>query len=433
MENELILKDLMPYWLDSAHNTVICNTVNMSSMILLTGPNGGGKSSLLRSICAAALLGMCGLMVPAASANIPRFDSLMLRMMPQDSPADGQSSFQMEMSQLRSVLCEADNRSLVLIDEVCRGTEVQKGTALAASVIEYLDSIGCMGILSTHLHGLLDMQLNVRRLVFKAMGTVNVDGILKPTWKMKDGWCRESLAFETARSQGVQETVIERAGELYKKYFAQATVIHDTRPLSGCLACTDSSSNSLSTQNETKDPFNHKDNEQAAESGSISQTRNVQDELLDFSQGASSRESNRESQIFEELCRQKVSEIYKRFSSNEMHGDSELVFTTISGRKQPPPGVTGCSCVYLMARPDGRFYVGQTDNISGRIKAHRSRPGLKKVTFVYVQVSGKSAASELETFLINELPRHDVELVNKCDQFHRHFGTRIESHSQLPF
>lgn len=63
-------------------------------MFLVTGPNGGGKSSLLRSLCAAALLGMCGFMVPAESAVIPHFDSIMLHMKSYDSPADGKSSFQ---------------------------------------------------------------------------------------------------------------------------------------------------------------------------------------------------------------------------------------------------------------------------------------------------------------------------------------------------
>lgn len=121
----------------------------------------------------------------------------------------------MEMSELRTILCEVTSRSLVLVDELCRGTEVQKGTAIAASVIEFLDSVGCVGVLSTHLHGLLDMKLNVKNVVYKAMGAAMVDGVLKPTWKMGDGCCRESLAFETARCEGVPESVLQRAEQLY--------------------------------------------------------------------------------------------------------------------------------------------------------------------------------------------------------------------------
>lgn len=88
------LTGLSPYWFDVASGTAVHNTVDMQSLFLLTGPNGGGKSSLLRSICAAALLGICGLMVPAESACIPHFDSIMLHMKSYDSPVDGKSSFQ---------------------------------------------------------------------------------------------------------------------------------------------------------------------------------------------------------------------------------------------------------------------------------------------------------------------------------------------------
>lgn len=88
------LVGLTPYWFDVAQGSAVQNTVDMTSLFLLTGPNGGGKSSLLRSISAAALLGICGFMVPAKSASIPHFDSIMLHVKSYDSPADGKSSFQ---------------------------------------------------------------------------------------------------------------------------------------------------------------------------------------------------------------------------------------------------------------------------------------------------------------------------------------------------
>ena len=88
------INGLSPYWFDVAQGSAVQNTVDMQSLFLLTGPNGGGKSSLLRSICAASLLGICGLMIPAESALIPHFDSIMLHMKSYDSPSDGKSSFQ---------------------------------------------------------------------------------------------------------------------------------------------------------------------------------------------------------------------------------------------------------------------------------------------------------------------------------------------------
>ncbi|KAL5712066.1 DNA mismatch repair ATPase msh1 [Ranunculus cassubicifolius] len=137
------LTGLSPYWFDVAQGNAILNTVEMNSFFLLTGPNGGGKSSLLRSVCAAALLGICGLMVPAGSASIPHFDSIMLHMKSYDSPADGKSSFQMEMSEIRSIISGATSKSLVLVDEICRGTETAKGTCIAGSIIENLDDGNC--------------------------------------------------------------------------------------------------------------------------------------------------------------------------------------------------------------------------------------------------------------------------------------------------
>lgn len=92
--NRMKFVGLSPYWFNAAEGSAVQNTVDMECLFLLTGPNGGGKSSLLRSICASALLGICGLMVPAESALIPNFDSIMLHMKSYDSPADGKSSFQ---------------------------------------------------------------------------------------------------------------------------------------------------------------------------------------------------------------------------------------------------------------------------------------------------------------------------------------------------
>ncbi|KAJ0234681.1 DNA mismatch repair protein MSH1 [Hirschfeldia incana] len=368
------LTGLSPYWFDVASGTAVHNTVDMQSLFLLTGPNGGGKSSLLRSICAAALLGICGFMVPAESAYIPHFDSIMLHMKSYDSPVDGKSSFQVEMSEIRSIVSQATSRSLVLIDEICRGTETAKGTCIAGSVIESLDASGCLGIVSTHLHGIFDLPLTARNVTYKAMGAENVEGQTKPTWKLTDGVCRESLAFETAKREGVPETIIQRAEALYLSVYAKEASSRVVRP-----NITESSS---ASSHEISKP--------------VRSERSSEKDLT---------------KAILQICGKKMVE------------PVGLECLSIGARELPPPSTVGSSCVYVMKRPDKRLYIGQTDDLEGRIRAHRAKEGLQGSSFLYLVVQGKSIACQLETLLINQLHEQGYSLANLADGKHRNFGT----------
>ncbi|CBI23729.3 unnamed protein product, partial [Vitis vinifera] len=370
--NWMKITGLSPYWLDVAQGSAVHNTVDMKSLFLLTGPNGGGKSSLLRSICAAALLGICGFMVPAESALIPHFDSIMLHMKSYDSPADGKSSFQIEMSEMRSIITGATSRSLVLIDEICRGTETAKGTCIAGSIVETLDKIGCLGIVSTHLHGIFTLGLNTKNAICKAMGTEYVDGKTKPTWKLIDGICRESLAFETAQKEGIPETIIRRAEELYLS-------IHSKDLITGGTICP-----KIESTNEME--VLHKKVESAVTI----------------------------------VCQKKLKELYKQKNTSKL---PEINCVAILPGEQPPPSTIGASSVYVLFSTDKKLYVGETDDLEGRVRAHRSKEGMQKASFLYFVVPGKSLACQLETLLINQLPVQGFQLVNRADGKHRNFGT----------
>ncbi|KAI3723468.1 hypothetical protein L2E82_35065 [Cichorium intybus] len=361
--NEMKIIGLSPYWFDVAEGNAVNNTIEMKSIFLLTGPNGGGKSSLLRSICAAALFGICGFMVPAESAIIPQFDSIMLHMKSYDSPADGKSSFQIEMSELRSIITCATSKSLILVDEICRGTETAKGTCIAASFLETLDSIGCLGIVSTHLHDIFNLPLTTKNTVFKAMGSQKVNGQTTPTWKLTDGICKESLAFETAQREGVPETIIQRAQQLYD--------------------------NMNSNKN-----FNHSIQETCF-SDIVGESK---DQMENFVKDLES--------VVSMICRK-----------------NKIKCVLIGPQKQPPPSVIGASSVYVIIRPDNRLYVGETDDLEGRVRAHRAKQGMQNASFLYFLVSGKSLACQLETLLINRLPKHGFQLTNVADGKHRNFGT----------
>ncbi|XP_020084562.1 DNA mismatch repair protein MSH1, mitochondrial isoform X3 [Ananas comosus] len=391
---EMALLGLSPYWLDVAQGNAILNNIKMRSLFLLTGPNGGGKSSILRSICAAALLGICGLMVPAESAVIPHFDSIMLHMKTYDSPADGKSSFQIEMSEIRALVTRATAKSLVLVDEICKGTETIKGTCIAGSVIETLDQIGCLGIISTHLHGIFDLPLATKNVVPKAMGIEIIDGYIKPTWKLIDGTCKESLAFQTAEKEGMPESIIRRAEELY-----------------AAANATDKST--ISSINEKH--FISKS------------TVNGVGELFDSSRNALEISWSPLKLLLKEvesaitiICQQKLIELYNKKIISDL---AEVTCVAVGAREQPPPSTVGTSSIYVLFRPDKKLYVGQTDDLVGRLRAHRSKEGMQDAAALYVIVPGKSIASQLETLLINQLPLKGFQLISKADGKHRNFGT----------
>lgn len=399
--NRMKFVGLSPYWFNAAEGSAVQNTVDMQSLFLLTGPNGGGKSSLLRSICASALLGICGLMVPAESALIPNFDSIMLHMKSYDSPADGKSSFQVEMSEIRSLVTGASSRSLVLVDEICRGTETAKGACIAGSIVETLDRIGCLGIVSTHLHGIFDLPLDTSNTVYKAMGTEYVDGRTKPTWRLIDGICRESLAFETAKKEGIPESIIQRAEDLYFSAYAKGVIsgktVNSVGQFSSDRIVNDSDEAHLSSGTTASlHPSTH-----STKAVDTVEKKDIENAIT-------------------MICQKKLIELYKQKNTSEV---VSFHCVAIGAREQPPPSAISASCVYVMLRPDKKLYVGVTDDLESRIRSHRSKEGMDNAAFLYFIVPGKSIACLLETLLINQLPIKGFKLTNVSDGKHRNFGT----------
>jgi hypothetical protein len=157
--NKLVVEGLTPYWL--SRRLAVRNNISLTGLFLLTAPNMSGKSTLMRSIVTAALLANCGLYIPASRAAIPRYDNFFLRSASYDIPKEGKSAFALEMDDVRILLRDCTNRSIVMLDEIGKGTSARDGAALAGALLEHLDHIGVSGVFATHLHELFRLPLKL--------------------------------------------------------------------------------------------------------------------------------------------------------------------------------------------------------------------------------------------------------------------------------
>jgi hypothetical protein len=234
------------------------------------------------------------------------------------------------MSEIRSLVTRATGRSLVLIDEICRGTETAKGTCIAGSIIERLDDVGCLGIISTHLHGIFDLPLSLNNTDFKAMGTEVVNGCIQPTWRLTDGICRESLAFQTARKEGMPDLIVKRAEELYL---------------------------TMSRSNRQTSPTVH--HGPCAANSNVNGLVDRPDGVgkgLGLPSGAFALLQKDVESIVTTICKDKLLDLYNKRSIPEA---VDVVCVTVGARQQPPPSTVGRSSIYIIIRRDNKLYVGQ--------------------------------------------------------------------------
>lgn len=119
------------------------------------------------------------------------------------------------MSEIRFIVSQVILRSLVFIDEICRGIEIVKGICIVGSVIESFDVSGCLGIVFIYFYGIFDLFFMVKNVMYKVMGVDNVEGQIKLIWKLIDGVCRESFVFEIVKREGVFEIIIQRVEVFY--------------------------------------------------------------------------------------------------------------------------------------------------------------------------------------------------------------------------
>ena len=182
--------------------------------MLITGPNMGGKSTVMRQVALCAILHQCGAYVPAASAILPLFDNIFTRIGASDNITAGQSTFMVEMCETATILRESSTRSLVIVDEIGRGTSTSDGLALARAILENLSRARCFCLFSTHFHELVPATAKLNGI--KTMQTE----VQKNNWfthKLIPGSCSQSFGLEVARQAGVPAAVLKRATQLLQE------------------------------------------------------------------------------------------------------------------------------------------------------------------------------------------------------------------------
>jgi len=184
-------------------------------LLLITGPNMGGKSTYMRQTALIVLLAHCGSFVPAASAHIGDIDRIFTRIGSADDLAGGKSTFMVEMIETANILNQATNKSLVLMDEVGRGTATTDGLAIAHACVNRLVEIGCLTLFATHYFELTQLtndignhQANIRNVHVAAS---EVDGQLLLLHQIKDGAASSSFGLHVAKMAGIPTQVLNDA------------------------------------------------------------------------------------------------------------------------------------------------------------------------------------------------------------------------------
>ncbi len=191
-------------------------------LIVLTGPNMAGKSTAMRQVALIAILAQTGSFVPAARARIGLIDRLFTRVGAADDLARGQSTFMVEMAECARILHQATPRSLLILDEVGRGTSTFDGLALAWAIAEHLhDQIGARTLFATHYHELCDLAREKPRAVNLTMAVTEVEGRVVFLRKIVAGAASRSYGIQVAKLAGLPEIVLRRAREILANLEAQ--------------------------------------------------------------------------------------------------------------------------------------------------------------------------------------------------------------------
>jgi DNA mismatch repair protein MutS len=222
-----------------ADSPYIANDVSLDSseqqIIIITGPNMSGKSALLRQTALIVLLAQIGSFVPAASAEIGIVDKIFTRVGASDNLSAGESTFMVEMLETASILNNVSNRSLILLDEIGRGTSTYDGISIAWAMVEYLHEhlqAKAKTLFATHYHELNEMEKSFGRIKNYNVSIKELDKKILFLRKLVPGGSEHSFGIHVARMAGMPRSVVQRAEEILKEMEASQRTEAPARPSS---------------------------------------------------------------------------------------------------------------------------------------------------------------------------------------------------------
>ena len=190
-----------------------------TNILLITGPNMAGKSTYMRQMAIITIMAQIGCFVPAKEAKLKIFDAIYTRIGASDDLVSGESTFMVEMIEANNAISNATSNSLILFDELGRGTATFDGMALAQSIIEYIhNNIKCKTFFSTHYHELTDLENNLKNLKNVHVSAHEEDGNITFLHKIKEGSIDKSYGIHVAKLANLPLPLIKRAAEILKVY-----------------------------------------------------------------------------------------------------------------------------------------------------------------------------------------------------------------------
>ncbi len=190
---------------------------NSQQVIMITGPNMAGKSALLRQTALITLMAQVGCFVPAESAQIGVVDKIFTRVGASDNISVGESTFMVEMNEAASILNNISNRSLILFDELGRGTSTYDGISIAWSIVEYIHehpTAKAKTLFATHYHELNEMEKSFNRIKNYNVSVKEVDKQVIFLRKLVRGGSEHSFGIHVAKMAGMPQSIVKRANEI---------------------------------------------------------------------------------------------------------------------------------------------------------------------------------------------------------------------------